>query len=255
MKRKLWWMSWLLACHTLWVSAMPATQEAEQEEAIALYKQGDYPAVVAIYENMLLKYGESFELFYNLGNAHYKSQNFPKAIFYYEKARKLAPNDEDLLFNLELANQHVIDKFEEVPVFFLKAWADQLYFLLPSNTLAITSLVTFNLALLSFFLFISRSELTFRKLALQVAGASLAISLVAGYAGFRQMVLLEEEVEAIIFESSVQVKSMPDEKGTQLFVIHEGSKVRVLEENGIWKKIRMKDGNVGWVPATALGII
>ena len=67
--------------------------------------------------------------------------------------------------------------------------------------------------------------------------------------------MVHDSHKAIIYNPVVSGKSSPDNSGTDLFVLHEGTKVSIEDEVGEWLKIRLSDGNVGWVPINSLNII
>jgi tetratricopeptide (TPR) repeat protein len=198
---------------------------------------------------------ESPELYYNLGNAYFKQNDFSAAILYYEKAKRLDPGDDDINYNLKVANTKIIDKIDAVQEFFLIRWYKNIASVFSFNTWAITAilmLVLF-LGLLSLYLF-SRS-LKIKKLAFWSSGVALLITLLFFIFAQTQYSSLNNSKEAIIFTPSVTAKSSPDANSTDLFVMHEGTKVKVIDHVGEWSEIRIANGSVGWVNTSVFKVI
>jgi tetratricopeptide (TPR) repeat protein len=197
----------------------------------------------------------SAALNYNIGNAYFKLNNIPGAILFYERALLLKPADNNINYNLQIARSLVVDKFEEIPVLFFVRWFDFLSLLFPTNTWAVVSVISFVffLLLLSMYIYSSRYRIKIigfwtAVLFLIVSASSLAFTL-------RNRSLVYDSRNSVIFASSVNGKSSPDNSGTDLFVLHEGSKVSIEDTVGEWYEIRLSDGNKGWVPTSSLTII
>lgn len=242
-------MRYCILITLLFVTTLAVAQEVslQFEQANQSYRSGDFQKSIEMYE-MIVKNGyESSALYYNLGNAYFKSNNIPAAILNYERAKRLAPHDEDIAYNLKLANLRVIDKIEPVPqLFFVEWWNGFVHFFSVDgwSKLLIVSLWCMTLAFAAFFLM---RRLSFRKISLGWIVVSIALtvlSLVSIRQGYQQ---LYHQENAIIFSSSVSVKSAPDEQSTDLFVLHEGVRVEVLDSVGNWRKVRLSDGKVGWL--------
>jgi tetratricopeptide (TPR) repeat protein len=234
----------MLSCFKVGASYLP---EKDFTIANEYYKKAKYDSAIIKYEGILAKGYESAEVYYNLGNSYYKKNNIPRAILNYERARLLKPNDDEINFNLQLAQTMVVDKINALPEFFLKRWWHSFSYLFSSDTWAVISISTFILMLISigFYLFTSHSMLKklsfyFAILLLLISGISLSHSL-----------SLKREITshqtAIIMTPTVNVKSSPDENGTEIFVIHEGTKVKIIDQVGDWVRIKIADGNNGWL--------
>ncbi len=197
----------------------------------------------------------SAALSYNIANAYFKLNNIPGAILFYERALLLKPADNNINYNLQITRSLVVDKFEEIPELFFIRWFDFLSLLLPTNTWAFISVFTFVLFLLLLSLYIYSSKYRVKVIGFWTAVLFLIIS--ASSLGFtvRNRSLVYDSQKAVIFAPSVNGKSSPDNSGTDLFVLHEGSKVSVEDTVGEWYEIRLSDGNKGWVPASSLTII
>ena len=240
-------MAWLLApAFAMAQSDMPNTWFEEGNEA---YNQG-------LYEQALEKYGhildfgvESAELYYNMGNTYYKMKAFPMAILYYEKAMKLDPGNEDLKTNLEIANLAVADKIETLPQPFYQRWWNRLRSMCSVDGWAWISIVAFALTLLCLFAFLMARRTGWRKLGFFAGLLTLVVLAVSLAFAIGKHADMKRQDEAIIMTPTVNVMSSPSESSVNLFVLHEGAKVQVLDQLGDWNKIKIADGSVGWLQA------
>lgn len=219
----------------------------------SLYISGDYTAAIAVYEQILATDGEAADIYYNIGNAHYKNNNIAPAILNYERALLLAPGDDDVKFNLALAQSKIVDKVSEPYRIFFAVWVENIINTLTMHAWAVTAIVTFLLLLLSLLLFLFSNKVGVRKTGFTMAIVSLAITIFANVAAWHHHNKLTNRTEAIIMQPSVTAKSTPDNSGTELFVIHEGRKVKITDDTMKgWKEIALEDGTIGWVPAGVL---
>jgi tetratricopeptide (TPR) repeat protein len=234
------------------------SQEGRQEKfkkGVEYYTASNYQEALREWTDIYNTGYRSATLDYNIGNAYFKLNNIPGAILFYERALLLKPADNSINYNLQIARSLVVDKFEEIPELFFVRWFDLLSLLLSTNTWATVSLISFILflILLSLYIYSSKYRLKvmgfwFAILVLIVSASSLAFTM-------RNKSLVYDSHKAVIFSPSVNGKSSPDNSGTDLFVLHEGSKVSVEDVVGEWYEIRLSDGNKGWVPANSLTII
>lgn len=219
------------------------------------YESGEFESAVNLYREIVSGGLESADLYYNMGNAAFRSNNIGYAILYYEKALKLDPAHEDALHNLDYVSRYRVDTFEEVPEFFLRSWINTLVRSLSERTWSILSLVFFILILGSFMVYLFSNRLGMKKAGFAVSLAFLltfAISMGAAIAQYNRITTPEA---GIILSPSVVVRSSPSESGTELFVLHEGTKVGVNEEVSGWQNIRVVDGREGWIPVTDFNYI
>lgn len=221
-------------------------------EANKAYTEGKYKNTIELYEKILNSGSESYELYYNLGNAHFKMNNIPSAIFYYEKALELKPNDENTEFNLKIANSKIIDKIEEVPAPFYKKGMLNASNLFTVNIWAVIIIVSFIVFLLLVITYLISLSVRMRKLSFWTAVLVLLLFLSFNYFAYNQHSRVKSSFEAIVFDPSVNVKSSPDEKSTDIFVIHDGTKVKVRDRVGDWVEIYIANGSIGWIKASAI---
>jgi len=216
------------------------------------YAQKKYAEAAELYKKVLEKDGVAPELYYNLGNAYYKYGETGLAILNYERALRLNPMFEDAAFNLEFANQKVIDNVVMSESFFLRKWINLLIRVQSSDGWFVTGILTFVIALAGLLLFVFGKTSLGRKAAFYTALVFLIISVSALISSFSRYKMMEEHGEAIILSGAVIVKSSPDKSGTDLFQLHEGTKVAVQSELDNWVEIRLGNGNEGWIEARHL---
>ncbi|MEI6748825.1 MAG: tetratricopeptide repeat protein [Bacteroidales bacterium] len=213
------------------------------------YMNGMFSQAIACYQDVLKRGSASAELYYNLGNAYYKTDDLPSAILYYEKAKKLHPNDADINFNLSVANNKIADKIEQVPQLFIKRWWTAVFNLFSLETLATASIVLFTLFLLLISIFLFARPIWVRKVTFWCGIGILGVSISAFVIAQRKHHALKEQKEAIVFTPAVTVKSSPDANSVDLFVVHEGAKVIILDTLATWQEIRIGNGSEGWIKA------
>lgn len=216
------------------------------------YSQGNYQEAVQFYKNVADKGFEAPELYYNLGNSYFKMNDFPGAILWYERAKRLDPSNEDIIFNLNVANTKISDKIEPLPEMFYQRWFRTVVQLTSIDGWAKFGVILFIIALFCGVLYLASGALVIRKIGFGV-GIVLIItaifSFLFSWSGYSRK---QSTSEAIIFTPTITVKSSPDDKSTDLFVVHEGTKITILDHIGNWYEIRIANGSVGWLPATVL---
>lgn len=245
----LWLLLLAFFLNTNITEAQTSVESAKKtiETANILYNQASYDTAVHLYEQVLAAGYESDWLYYNLGNAYYKLRDLPSAILYYEKASKLNPNDEDIKKNLEIANSQIIDKIEPLPQLFLKNWWNAFYTMVNADTWAWISMSFFAILLVMLFLFLTTSH-GLKKFSFFMGLLSLLFTLAAFGLASQKYYYTQQTNEAIIFTPTITVKSSPGATSVDLFVLHAGTKVRLLDKTVGWNKIRIANGSVGWLP-------
>ncbi len=233
-----------------------AVSEASKPMADEAYATGDYQRAIALYEQILATQGEAADIYYNLGNSYYKGEQIAKAILHYERALQLAPGDDDIRFNLELARSKTVDKITPLSEVFFITWARNFTNLLSSDAWAKCGIAFFLLFIVAVSAYIFGRKTAVRKVAFFVGLLFLAICIVANISASYQKGQRLNHTEAIVMHPTVSVKSTPDKSGTDLFVLHEGCKVEIKDNTmSNWKEIRLPDGNVGWLPAESIEAI
>lgn len=232
---------------TLSISILKADVQQDIDSAKIYYTAKKYQEASKKYDAVLKTGKTSAELYFNLGNCYYKMNKIPFAILNYERSILLNPADEDAKYNLELANKLVVDKIEVLPTFFITAWINTFFNLHSSNSWAIIAISSFAIVLALLLTFFLTRILIVKKISFF---ASIFISLIVivsivGASVQKQKITANKS--AIITDYSVTVKSSPDEKSTDLFQLHEGTKVFVQDSISTWIEIKLLDGNVGWL--------
>ena len=239
----------LLILIALFSLACKAQQDANDwiEQANAAYNMGNYDSAKIVYEKILSTDMESVPLYFNLGNTYYKMHEYPMAIYYYEKALKLDPSNEEVQTNLAIANHAIVDKIEPVPQsFIVKFWCNTRA-LLSGDQWAWSSIAFFALLLVSVFLFLRSRKIGVRKLGFFAGIVFLLVFGLSVVFAAQQKYAYENQDQAIIMAPTVTVKSSPNAASVDLFVLHEGTKVTVLESSDGWNKVRIANGSVGWL--------
>lgn len=211
------------------------------------YMEKDFEKAIDCYSRVIDMGYSASSLYFNLGNAYFKQNNFPKAILFYEKAKLLDPVDEDTKQNLAIANSRIVDKIENMPDFFLKRWVNGLAVILSPDQWALISLLVFVFSLSAFFLYMFTRGYTLKKLGFIIGVICVALSLTGILFMHKRKQLIRHSQGAIVMSPVVNVKSSPDEQGTSVFVLHEGTRVVVMDSVLQWKEVRIPDGNKGWV--------
>lgn len=226
-----------------------AQTSAEQwfEQANTAYNAGNYDTALILYNNVIDSELESVPLYFNMGNTYYKMREYPMAIYYYEKALKLDPSNDDVRTNLAIANLAIVDKIEEVPQSFIQKGWKGLKQSLSGQQWTVLSIVAFALLLVSAFLFLRSRRIGLRKLGFFGGMVMLVVFVLSVLFASQQKQASLKEDQAIIMASTVTVKSTPNEASVDLFVLHEGTKVQILDEAGGWNKIKIANGSIGWL--------
>ncbi|MBQ6086443.1 MAG: BatD family protein [Bacteroidales bacterium] len=223
---------------------------------VQAYNDGRWADAVKAWEGISDASLESPSVYYNLGNAWFRQENYSKAILYYEKALKLDPSSKDARFNLDFASGFVQDRIEPVPEFILVTWARKVSWLLDSDAWAALFLLFLALAFALALLYLLSGSRGLRRTGFYGAIAALLLALASlGFSGWQKSSYKKAD-GAIVVTPVISVKSSPSEGSAKdLFILHEGTKVKILDEVGSWKNIELADGRQGWVLDTDLEII
>lgn len=217
-----------------------------------LYNTAKYQDAIRKYQFVIGQGFEASELYFNLGNAFYKSGNFTYAILNYERAKKLAPNDGDIRYNLDLARTQIIDNVVSLPEPGFQRWLKQFISSQSINFWGIFSITTFFAFLFLFGLFLLSRTFRTKQLSFWFSVAAISISAITFTFGSTLKSKLVNHNTAVITDRSVRVKSSPSETGTELFIVHEGVTVQLTDQLGEWVNVSLPDGNKGWVKGSAM---
>ena len=235
----------------------PAVAQVEfYQEGNRLYQEGNFEEALASYLRLVEAGFESGEVYYNLGNTHFKLGDLAQSILYYERARRLLPGDADVQANLELARSLTFDEIEPLPRFWLFAavawWVELLPRMVLITVVAASYLVGTGLVLL----LILKRGVPVAVWGRRIALASGVVFLLFGL----NLAVREFEVgraqEAVVLQPQVDVMSAPlDDETLTIFTLHEGTKVRIDRLSEEWAEVALEDGRVGWVPVEVLETI
>lgn len=242
----------LSICLTVSSSVMYADAGLIFEKANKLYREKKYPEAAELYQQIITSGVKSAAVYYNLGNAAYKQGQLSRAILNYERAKRLNPADENIQFNLKLAYSTTTDKIEPIPLLFYQRWWQQFLHLMSASGWAVSAVIGFWLALGSGVLYLTAGSVTRKRNAFLLMAAFFLVSLGMHYFAYASNHLIHGRDAGIIIETSTYVKSSPDEKSTNLFMLHEGTRIEVTDSIAGWKQIRIANGNVGWMEERAL---
>jgi len=226
-------------------------QNQEFAKANFYYNESRYDTAVIIYENILKEGFVSAPLLYNIGNTYFKMRNYPMAILNYEKALKLDPTNDDIRQNLAIANALITDKIEPLPVFFVTRWWRNLGDMFTANGWATVSLVLLGVLLLILFLYFTARTAGVKKSTFFTGIIIATVLIISTIIAIQKYKYLNSRNEAIIMKPTITVKSSPSSSGVDLFVLHEGTKVTVIDNDADWDKIRIADGSIGWLPSSS----
>ena len=225
------------------------------EKGNELYQAQDYQAAIEVYEGLLKDGKRSADLHYNLANAYYRNRELANAILHYEKALKLEPSMEDAQHNLEFTNAKTVDKIENPPKIFFYRWWDSLIHTFSSKDWAQISILFVALFAISIGLYFFMAKANLKKLSFYLALSFFILFLLSWLFAAQNQKLMEESDYAIIMSPTININSSPSEGSSKLFVLHEGTKVKLEGESGTWREVSLPNGNKGWVRISALGEI
>lgn len=212
-----------------------------------LYRAGRFDEAAAEYVSIARQGYASAPLFFNLGNASFRSSDIAHAILWFERAARLEAGDPDIDFNLRLANSRIIDRIDPVPELFLLEWVRALSTITSFSTTIVLLLIAWILVFAQLIAINLIGSSSFNTVFRWGILAALVLVVVFGIVFGLQMNQASDRSQAIIVARSVTAKNSPDVQSVDAFVIHEGLKVRVSETVGEWARITLADGKVGWI--------
>jgi len=225
------------------------------KQANEAYAKNDFQTASGLYEKLLKENGESATVYYNLGNSYYKLNKVAPSILNYERALLLEPGNSDIRFNLEIAKLKTVDKIQPIDDFFLTEWYRDVQNLLSTDAWSKLSITCFILLIVCLFLFFFTRRTFVKKLGFYTGIVLLVVVTLGNTFAYNQKRRLTQRNEAIISAPTTTIKSSPDASGTDLFILHEGTKVKLRTQLGAWNEIVTADGNVGWINNSDLEVI
>jgi len=233
----------------LFISLVAVSQTADElfSKANTLYQTGKYTEAIELYSAIEEQDLISDDLFFNLGNCYYKLNKVAPSIYYYEKTLKINPRHEDASINLAFAKRMTIDVIEDLPKTFLQRFSASVIQKLTFDTWAIIAVLASVLAsilfLLYHFSFSSRKKLFYFNTSI----FAVFVLIITVFFAFHNYKTVQKDRTAIIFVAKVEIKNAPSTSSEEVFELHEGTRVVVLDELDNWKKIKIADGKVGWI--------
>lgn len=235
----------LLSTQIFW--AQPAFEKGN-----ALYQKGQYEEAIASYESIVKSGQQSAELYFNLGNCYYKLNKVAPAVFNFEKALLLNPNDSEIQNNLAFAQKMTIDDITEVPTVGFAKIIQDFTSGFHYDTWAWIAVVLSVLFLICFVGYYFSSRTVSKRIFFTSMLFVLLFTIISVFAGFLQKSHHENDRPAIVFAEATSVKSEPNSAAQEAFVLHAGTKVYVLESLNNFKKIQLLDQKEGWIEKSAI---
>lgn len=236
------------------ISGLQAANET-LVQAEKAYDEKQYKTAITLYEQLIKEGYTSYQLYFNLGNSYYKNGNLGRAIHAYEIARKLEPDDEDIKINLSLANSKTLDKIDTKENFFITAVKSNILSSLTTTAWAWLNIISFLIAAAAFFMYYILSSIALKRMFFGISMLFAFTFLISYFLGSSAVRSKSENKFAIVLEKEVKIMNEPNASATSKFRLHEGTKVRVVENNGDWMLIKLENGNEGWLKSFELGVI
>jgi tetratricopeptide (TPR) repeat protein len=232
-----------------------AVGEFNLDKADVAYTAGEFNNALEIYNSALEKGYESADLYYNVANCYFRKGELAASILNYERALKLDPSHDDAKHNLEFAQTRTVDKIDSLGTVFLVDWWNAIANITSADAWAWIAISLFVVMLVALSLYIFVRKMWVRKVGFSVAIVALFFTIISILCAYTRYEVETSKSEAIVFSQTVTIKSSPDSSGNDLFILHEGTKVKIKSTLGEWVEISTLDGNSGWMPASAIEVI
>lgn len=255
MKKKFATMLIIFFLFSLTVGAFAQSPDQLMLNANKLYQEGQYENAIQAYRKILSQGYESGPLYFNLGNAYFRTGKLGYAIYNYEKGLKLVPNDDDLIYNLRIANSRTVDKISELPKLFIVSWWEEIVTSLTITGWSILVIVFYLILISSVAVYLLIRKAIMQRFAFISGSLSLAVLILVSVFLFARINREASTNYGILLSPSYSVKVSPDSKSSDAFVVHEGIKFSIEDYVSDWYKIRLVDGKVGWIERNSIGQI
>lgn len=219
------------------------------------YDEKKYRLAIESYEKLVNEGYTSYQLYYNLGNAYFRNNQIGKAIYNYELARKIEPDDEDVRINLAIAASRTIDKIDSKENFFISAVKSNVLSSLSTASWAWLSVFSIFTGCVLFFVYFSSTRLAVRRVAFIGGVAGIVFFVISYLLGYSATRAKYDNKFAIILSREAKIMNEPTSSATSKFGLHEGTKVQVVRSNGEWLLIKLDNGNEGWLKLSEVGVI
>ncbi len=239
----------LLFLSIVMLRGLVANPQEDLQLANAAYQSGDFSKAIGAYVALVDAGWQSADLYYNLGTSYLQEQELGRAILYLERALLQAPGEEDIQHNLRLAQEQLKDDISEVPPFFLSRWWRSWSIAVSANAWGIIGLLLVWLGVAGLALWLLGWQRIWRKWGFLGGFPLLLLGLIPIFLAFSRMGLEQESTVAILQETEMTLYTAPDDASTALFELHEGTKVEIIDQIGEWYKVRLLNGDQGWLLA------
>jgi len=253
MKNAILYLIGFLLCSTAICAQSQPLQK--MNEANSAYAEGDFETAIKSYESLLEQDYVSEDLHFNYANSLFKANQIAPAILHYEKALKINPNAEDAAYNLKIANARTVDKIEVIPELFFYRWWKSIYNLFSADSWAKIVIGFLILGPIGFGMYKVAQNTGVRKFGFTLLSSGVLLGLVCWGLAASQKNYAKKATHAIIMSSTVDILSAPSSGSSQLFVLHEGTKVKIEDATEEWLKVSLPNGNQGWVDQEVLAEI
>jgi len=225
------------------------------DQGVTLYKDGQYYEAIEKWESIIGQDQSSFETYYNLGNAYFRTNQMPEAVYYYEKALQLKPRHEDALHNIQFVRSLILKDVKNIPEAFHIRFADNAMKLFSPNGWAYTSILLFALTLTCIIFFLTHSGNKIKRLLFYFSVFGILLTASTLYLGNRLHQSIINPNHAIVMTASAGIKSSPDKTSADVYVAPAGMKVKIISSLGEWLEVRVPDGNKGWIQKESVRLI
>ena len=243
-------------------AVQPVTQPAAEvspdqlwDRANTAYINGDYHAAAEAYEQILSRGLSSMKLYYNLANAYFKEGRLGKSILFYHRALRLAPGNDDIRYNLSVAEARTKDNIEQIPEFFLTEWFRDVRHMMSCTVWSLISLGALVGALMLFLLYLLAQRLSMRKVGFYGTLVAVVVFMLTSWFAMGERREMLDDSKAVVMSISTAVKSSPDKSATDLFVLHEGTLVEITARLDNWCEVTIADGKKGWLESKTIETI